>query len=45
MHKLQRIRVLQLLPADDASHVCHNSTISFKFAEEHNKQSAYNGTG
>jgi hypothetical protein len=49
MYKWQRIRVLQLkqlklFPADDASHVFHNSTISFEFAE-HNKQSAYNGTG
>jgi hypothetical protein len=50
MYKLQRIRVLQLkrlklFPANDASHVFHISTISFGFAEEHNKQSAYNGTG
>jgi hypothetical protein len=50
MYKLQRIRVLQLkqlklFPANDASHFFHNSTISFELAEEHNKQSAYNGTG
>lgn len=50
MYNLQRIRVFQLkqlklFPADDASHVFHNSTISFEFAVEHNKQSAYKGTG
>jgi len=43
MYKLQRIRVLQLkqlklLPANDASHVFHNSTISYELAEEYNKK-------